>query len=691
MKAINCFFGTLFLLALLTGCKDEEIIDPRPEDLAPLANAGNDTTLVLGGKVILDGLASADPEEKPLTYEWLIKTKPDGSTASIENPQQPKGFFTPDVAGTYTFELTVSDGNAQDKDEKTATITATNPGNGSTAQLIDADINADRVLENIVTDPEQADYIVKAMINVNAKLSIKPGVVIVFEEDKGLKVGQNGKLIAIGTEAEPITFTGKEEEAGYWAGIMLLSSSTDNEISFAKINYAGSIAIYPFSHNTAVGVADQAYLRLSNTSIEYSQENGLFVASAGAVDMSNNYFANNQMINIVLPVSQAHKMDTETTIVAVNEQVNYVTLRGDRLELAEEVSWNRLSNGAYYHVIEEVSVLSGLRLQEGVQLRFNAYEFFRIMPGGYLHAKGTEANPIRFDIDVQTGANWGGILFKSPSNENLLEWVEVHHAGNGTPAYGMAKSAAISVDNESGAKLSMKNCQVVAGKAYGLYVEKGAYLGEFINNSFTANKGTAVALPFQEINKLNASAISTSENGLNAIELVENTLNIEAEVVLSAMADGTAYYVPQELDLRSGLKVKPGVAIEFGPDALMKVTGGYLSAVGTADARIRFTGTVKEKAYWKGMVFKSSSAQNMLEYTEVSHGGRSNMPGMVNTRANIAVDAETQGRLMVKNSRVSSGGGYGIAVETATGATINADAGTSNTFENLDAANVYAY
>lgn len=91
------------------------------------------------------------------------------------------------------------------------------------------------MLTDVVADETEADYIVKVLVNVNAKLTVEPGVVVVFEEDKGLKVNTNGKLIAAGTETGRITFTGKEQEVGYWAGIMMLSSSLDNEISFTNI------------------------------------------------------------------------------------------------------------------------------------------------------------------------------------------------------------------------------------------------------------------------------------------------------------------------------------------------------------------------------------------------------------------------------------------------------------------------
>lgn len=255
----------------------------------------------------------------------------------------------------------------------------------------------------------------------------------------------------------------------------------------------------------------------------------------------------------------------------------------------------------------------------------------------------------------------------------------------------MSKSAAISVDNDLGAKLSMKNSFVFASESYGLYVEKGAYLGEFSGNNFEANKAAAVALPIYEAARLTSASVSTSENAQNAIEIVESRLDLEEEVSLTAMADGTTYYLPQGIDIISGLKIQPGVTIELGQNALIKVISGYLNAVGTQEAAITFAGAVKEKGYWMGIVFKSPSTQNVLEYAEVSYGGSSELPGLIDTKANIGVDAEQKGKLMITNSRIKQGAGWGVAVETGYGASINIDAESTNTFEELTSGSVYKY
>lgn len=77
---------------------------------APLADAGNDMEVDTGSVVSLDGTKSGDPEEEPLTYNWSVVSKPDGSNLSIPDGSNSKPIIQPDAAGEYLIQLTVSDG-----------------------------------------------------------------------------------------------------------------------------------------------------------------------------------------------------------------------------------------------------------------------------------------------------------------------------------------------------------------------------------------------------------------------------------------------------------------------------------------------------------------------------------------------------------------------------------------------------
>ena len=76
----------------------------------PLANAGPDQSAPLQATVELDGSASSDPDNDPLTFNWSILSKPAGSAATLSDPTAVKPTFSADRPGTYVGQLIVNDG-----------------------------------------------------------------------------------------------------------------------------------------------------------------------------------------------------------------------------------------------------------------------------------------------------------------------------------------------------------------------------------------------------------------------------------------------------------------------------------------------------------------------------------------------------------------------------------------------------
>ncbi len=90
---------------------DSVSIDCVPGNVAPRANAGPDRSAVVGRAITLDGTASHDPNNTPVTYNWRIVTQPTGSNAVFTNTTAAMPTFTADISGLYSVALTVSDGS----------------------------------------------------------------------------------------------------------------------------------------------------------------------------------------------------------------------------------------------------------------------------------------------------------------------------------------------------------------------------------------------------------------------------------------------------------------------------------------------------------------------------------------------------------------------------------------------------
>ena len=76
----------------------------------PVANAGIDQTVFPGTEVALDGSNSTDPDgDFTLKYHWNISYKPQGSMATLSNPDIVNPVLVTDVVGDYVVDLVVTD------------------------------------------------------------------------------------------------------------------------------------------------------------------------------------------------------------------------------------------------------------------------------------------------------------------------------------------------------------------------------------------------------------------------------------------------------------------------------------------------------------------------------------------------------------------------------------------------------
>lgn len=90
----------------------------------PVADAGRDASILTTHTFQFDGSNSYDEELGELTYSWTLAI-PENSTSTLNNPDNMFPSFTPDIPGTYTATLTVTDEEGL-SDSDSVVITADN-------------------------------------------------------------------------------------------------------------------------------------------------------------------------------------------------------------------------------------------------------------------------------------------------------------------------------------------------------------------------------------------------------------------------------------------------------------------------------------------------------------------------------------------------------------------------------------
>jgi hypothetical protein len=349
------------------------------------------------------------------------------------------------------------------------------------AIILNADITNDTVLKNINPDASENDYIVtKSDLNVTAKLTIEPGVKIAFEANTSMKFPFTGKgsIIAKGTSALPIIFTGKTKTKGFWNGVLLVSADTENTFEFCTFEYGGGASLLSSaSPNCNLLVAKQATVpgkcNISNCTFSESKGMGLVITeNAELLSFKSNSFVSNLLAPMQVPPSVVSQIDS-TSSFSNGNGYNGVEILGLNLQELTEVKWHKLSNASIYRVLGNINVLSGLNIQAGASFDMATNVLFRTtFPSGYIKAIGQPTEKIVFKGVNAGKGSWRGLLFTSSDLKNELSHCIISGAGGGQLITGLS-NANIGIFTQSGniGKLKISNCTVENGAGCGLSID----------------------------------------------------------------------------------------------------------------------------------------------------------------------------------------------------------------------------
>ncbi len=127
--------------------------------------------------------------------------------------------------------------------------------------------------------------------------TIDPGVTILVHPEAGFTIGSlygDARLVANGTEDEPITITRLNESSNPWAGIGFDAwSKTNSELSHVKLHYGGDLANEEARHSV-LKKDGTGSLSLDHVEVWYSQNTGLY-STNGDFDINASSFRLNRV------------------------------------------------------------------------------------------------------------------------------------------------------------------------------------------------------------------------------------------------------------------------------------------------------------------------------------------------------------------------------------------------------------
>lgn len=524
-------------------------------------------------------------------------------------------------------------------------------------------------ITNITTNTtlSAGTYIAESDVNVSggATLTLKPGVTIKFASGKVMSIRNDGRLSAVGTAENPIMLTGSEATRGYWGGLRIFeSNSADNRLEFVTIEYGGGYweaNLYVAGSSSAPG-----RVAVANCTLRESGKFGFkFDTDSVVSPFTENTITLNESGAGSAAAPSVNFLDSASTYAGNVKDIVQVT--GSSVDTDTTFP----SVDAAYVMTSSLGVHAKLTLQAGTRLQFDSGEDMSVYSDGSLSAVGTSAKPIVLTGGEAVRGYWGGLHFtESNSAFNRLENVVIEYGGGYWNA-----NLYVTGSSNLPTRIAIKNCTFRQSKDCGFQLDFNSNVTEFSGNRSTGNQVGAARVDLEAVGLLNSSG-PYSGNDNDVILVQGNTLNEDATW---AVADAD-YQLLRSVRVNSNLVIGAGARLVFPAGEEMTIAStGKLTAVGTAQSPIVFTGLQQSAGFWGGLRFDNITVPgSALSFVTIEYGG-----GYWDANLYLAGAWAAQNSLSVQNCHFASSGSWGIKVDSPLD--INVDVVTANTFaSNVD-------
>jgi hypothetical protein len=330
-------------------------------------------------------------------------------------------------------------------------------------------------------------------VNGNATLTIEAGATLRFAPDVGIGIGYSSaaKLVAVGTAADPITFTSSNTtpSAGDWVGIILWSGTMGGtQIAYANLDYCGSTYSCIQSSN---GVKP-ARVTIDHVSINHVGPgyNGIEEDDAA----SNFTISNCTFSNIPTTPTQQYAISVQAPSFAGIDSTN--TFNGGAMielaggDISVSTDWKNPNTTV---AVTSALGLGGttapiLSIAAGSVFKFAAdtYLWVGYSYAGNLKVNGTLDAPVVFtSLNTSPAAgDWAGITLWG-AGRATIQYANISYGGG-------SSAGDITVESDT-TVLDIENSTLSNSASYGISIPCGS-LAKLTNtgNTFTANTSGTV-------------------------------------------------------------------------------------------------------------------------------------------------------------------------------------------------------
>ncbi len=353
--------------------------------------------------------------------------------------------------------------------------------NGTDAVEIYSTSSSEDVLED-TTWPLLAGgvpYYINAKIHVPVELTLEAGVQLAFDNDMYMRIDDTGALIAVGTEADPIVFTGINKIKGAWRGLYFVDSNNPlNELNNVTLEYGGSTEISSTLGKANLGISyflGSTRIKINNVTFQESDGYGMSIdyrSDAELSEFNSNTFSNNQLAGLRINPLQ---------IVSLDDQSNYIDNNGnDYIEVYTNSSSEDIPNtvtwinpGVKLLIDGDIHIVGDLSINPGLVMEFESNSGLRVDSEGSLSAIGTANEHILLTGKTKSAGAWKGLQFFATTDpNNALDYVDIEYGGQ--VEYGVDKANLNVQDFSAESTVNVTNSSFTNSAGYGIAIANGS-------------------------------------------------------------------------------------------------------------------------------------------------------------------------------------------------------------------------